>query len=76
MKNTNRKLRGKRPWNIERLETRNMLAGNVTVQVIGTDAFIIGDLADNNIFIQGTVVTGRTERSAADQHQRHAQRLV
>ncbi len=65
MKNTIRKLRGKRPWSIERLETRNMLAGNVTVQVIGTDAFIIGDLADNNIFIQGTVVTGRTSGGAA-----------
>jgi hypothetical protein len=43
----------------ERLEARHMLAGNVTVSVFGGDAFIIGDLADNNIFIQGTVVTGR-----------------
>lgn len=65
MKNNIRKLRGKRPWSIERLESRNMLAGNVTVQLVGTDVLITGDAADNNILIQGTVVTGRTSGGAA-----------
>jgi hypothetical protein len=60
-----RKTRARQLRSFERLEARHLLAGNVTVSVFGGNALINGDLADNNIFIQGTVVTGRTSGGSA-----------
>jgi hypothetical protein len=60
-----RKLLARHLRSFESLEARHMLAGNVTAQLIGGDVFIAGDLADNNILIQGTVVTGRTSGGSA-----------
>lgn len=57
----------------ERLETRAMLAGNVTAQLVGTTAFINGDAADNSVEvivdagnviargIDGTTINGSTD---------------